>query len=502
MSWGRSGIVKNKGWLLDLLLLFLLAVAAYVSSFQGTWQFDDFRCIVSNSHLRNLTEVWPFSPGRFLVFLTFWGNYRFCALDTFWYHFVNLAFHILNGFLFYYFLLLLQEAAGKTEERRFPAFLCAALFLVHPVQTQAVTYIVQRLELMCFAFIMAHLIFLLLALKNKIFLVPAILSLIAGLFCKENMAVAPLIAILGYFVFAQVDLKTFLKENKKYILAAAAAFILLSLLVLRFAGVWKGTSFDLSPLARLYEDTPDILSYFATQFKVWTIYLRLCFWPFGLRLEYDVPPEGFSSPWVILAILFWLALAVAAWRMRERRPYFAFGLGFFALALAPAASIIPNGLYEHRLYCALPGILIAVVFTFFAKKNLYNAALLIVVILLFTYASFQRNFYWSDAELIWRDNLKYSPENFRVNANVGEALLNKEQYESALPYLKKAIELRPRTVEAHYNLACCLAGMGDLKGAREELLTAKKLKSRLPEVKRLVEETLEEIESALKSAEK
>ena len=122
---------------------------------------------------------------------------------------------------------------------------------------------------------------------------------------------------------------------------------------------------------------------------------------------------------------------------------------------------------------------------------------MIVVILLFTYASFQRNFYWSDAELIWRDNLRYSPENFRVNANVGEALLNKEQYESALPYLKKAIELRPKTVEAHYNLACCLAGMGDLVGAKEELLTAKKLKSRLPEVKRLVDEAIKEIDQAL-----
>ena len=115
MSLGKWRTMKNKGWLLDLFLLFLLAVAAYVSSFRGTWQFDDFRCIVSNSHLRNLTEVWPFSPGRFLVFLTFWANYRFCALDTFWYHFVNLFIHILNGFLFYFFLLLLQEAAGKTE---------------------------------------------------------------------------------------------------------------------------------------------------------------------------------------------------------------------------------------------------------------------------------------------------------------------------------------------------------------------------------------------------
>lgn len=490
--------MKSKGWILDLLLLFLLAVAAYVSSFKGAWQFDDFRCIVSNSSLRGqLIDVWHFSPGRFFVFLTFWGNYRLCALDTFWYHFVNLALHILNGFLFYYFLLLLQEAAGKKEERRFPAFLCAALFLAHPVNTQAVTYIVQRLELMCFTFFLMHLIFLLLSLKRKIFLLGAILALIAGLFCKENMAVAPLIAILGYFAFAQIDLKTFLKEKKKYLFIAATAFLLLCLLVLRFAGVWKGTSFDFSPLARLYEDTPDVWAYFATQFKVWIIYLRLCFWPFGLRLEYDVPLEGFSSIWVIMAIVFWIALAAFTWINRKKYPYFAFGLGFFALALAPAATLIPNGLYEHRLYCALPGILIAVIFTFFSKKNIFNAAFLSVIILLFTYASFQRNFYWSDAELIWRDNLKYSPENFRVNANVGEALLNKEQYGSALPYLKKAIELRPRTVEAHYNLACCLAGMGDLKGAKEELLTAKKLKSRLPEVKRLVDEAIKEIDQAL-----
>jgi Flp pilus assembly protein TadD len=84
-----------------------------------------------------------------------------------------------------------------------------------------------------------------------------------------------------------------------------------------------------------------------------------------------------------------------------------------------------------------------------------------------------------------------------VNANVGQALMGKERYLEALPYLKKAIELRPQTVEAHYNLACCLAGMGDLEGAREELLTAKKLKSKLPEVKRLVNEALKEIDQAL-----
>lgn len=494
--------MKNKGCLLDLILLLLLAAAAYLSSFQGTWQFDDFRCIVDNAALKDgsLSGVWRFSPGRFLVFLTFWANYRFCNLETFWYHFVNLFIHILNGWLFYYFLLLLQEAVGKNGEKRFPAFLCAALFLVHPAQTQAVTYIVQRLELMCFTFMLAHLIFLLLALKNKLFYIPAAFVLALGLFCKENMAVAPLIALWGYFVFASFDLGSFFKENKKYLALAAAAFAVLCLLVLRLAGVWKGGSFDFSPLERLYADTPDIWSYFATQFKVWAVYLRLCFWPFGLRLEYDVPLEGFSSPFVILAIVFWLALAVFAWISRKRWPYFAFGLGFFALSLAPAATLIPNGLYEHRLYCALPGILIALVFTFFEKKKAINAAILIAVILLFTYASFRRNFYWSDPEVIWRDNLMYSPENFRVNANVGEALMGKERYLEALPYLKKAIELRPQTVEAHYNLACCLAGMGDLKGAREELLAARSLKSKLPEVKRLVEEALKEIEGALKSA--
>ena len=491
--------MKSKRWLFDLLLLLLLAAAAYVSSFKGTWQFDDFRCIVDNEALKSgsLLKLWRFSPGRFLAFLTFWANYQFSALDIFWYHLVNLFIHILNGFLFYWFLLLLQEAHGVNEGKRFPAFMCAALFLVHPVQTQAVTYIVQRLELLCFTFIAAHLIFLLLALKNKLFYIPAVMVLIAGLFCKENMAVAPLIALLGYFVFASADLKPFLAKNKKYLALAAAAFVVLCLIVLRFAGVWKGMSFDFSPLRRLYADTSDIWSYFATQFKVWAVYLRLCFWPFGLRLEYDVPLEGFASPWVILAIVFWLTLAVFAWINRKRWPYLAFGLGFFALALAPAATLIPNGLYEHRLYCALPGILIAVVFTLFPKKNLYNAVFLIVVILLFVSLSFRRNFYWSDAELIWRDNLQYSPENFRVNANVGQALMGKERYLEALPYLKKAIELRPQTVEAHYNLACCLAGMGDLKGAREELLAAKKLKSKLPEVKRLVDEALKEVDQAL-----
>lgn len=497
MSLGKQMKAKKSDILLDLLLLALLSVAAYVTSFRGAYQFDDFRCIVLNESLKSgsLSAVMRFSPGRFLVFLTFFLDQKFFPGSIFWQHGVNLFIHILNGCLLYWLLLLM-------ERKRPLSFICAALFLLHPVQTQAVTYIVQRLELLCLTFFLLHFACLLLARGNRFWLFGAAAALVMGMFCKENMAVAPLAALAGYLIFFCRDAGAFFRNNKKYFFAAGALFFVLALLVLKFAGVWKGTSFDLRPLERLYADTPDLAAYFATQFKVWVVYLRLCFWPLGLRVEYDTPVlEGFGSPFVWGAVIFWLALFYSAFRFRKNLPWFAFGLVYFALYLAPAATLIPNGLYEHRLYGALPGVITAVVFSVPEKWEKGLRWISFVLIALFLVLTAARNLYWRDAELLWRDTLRKSPLSFRANANVGQALLEKERYQEALPYLERAVVLRPQTVEAHYNLACCLAGMGDLRGAKEELVKAKKLKSRLPEIRKLVEETLREVDQALSASE-
>ena len=503
--------------LLDVLFLLGLGIAAYVNSFLGVFQFDDFRCIVNNAALRvanfpeALLALWRFSPGRVMTFLTFWVNFQLGALNPFGYHLFNLILHLVNGLLFFVFLLKLKKLC-KIEDDSL-ALLGAAFFLVNPVQTQAVTYIVQRLEMLGFFFLIIHLLSLYWLWqgkgKEKIlagFL--AIFSLILGLFCKETVAVAPLLGAIGYLLFAPEEQRPRAKTLFFFGALAFCFFLVLAAIVLKFSGVlsFSPLAFNFQPLERLFEETPSPLQYFATQFKVWVVYLRLTIFPLFLRVEYDYPVYSTFASWdVLLSILFLLGLFLLGIFSLKKNPALLFGLAFFALVLAPSATLIPNGLYEHRLYGALPGIIIALLYgviPLFQKGKVFIKAALWGFVLLFVVLTFQRNFVWQSEERLWHDAVEKSPKNFRAQTNYGQTLMAREAYEEALPYLVKSVMIRPITVEAHFNLACCLANLGRLEEAAAELRATKKLKCRLPEVRKLVDETLKEIEKNLKPQDK
>ena len=147
-----------------IIIICLLGVIIYSNTFNVPFHFDDHSNIVENYTLRDLSNFWPPTGSRWFGFLTFVLNYHFGGLNTIGYHVVNLTIHILNAILVYWFVVLTFKTpfskvsvvsvsvGNQPNQFNLPTFqpfnylplFIALLFVSHPVQTQAVTYIVQR----------------------------------------------------------------------------------------------------------------------------------------------------------------------------------------------------------------------------------------------------------------------------------------------------------------------------------------------------------------------
>ena len=207
--------------LLVILLLGAVALMAYANTFRVPFQFDDNPNIVENPSIRlkTLSTAWlgqliRLNSGsiRFFSYFTFALNYYFGGLNVFGYHLVNLLIHIGSGLVLYWFLLLtfrlpsLRERYGSAA---FPiALFSSLLFLCHPVQTQSVTYIVQRMASMAgLLYLLAMALYvkgrLASGIRRYLFFGGMFLVYLLGLFTKENVAILPLFIALYEFYFFQ-----------------------------------------------------------------------------------------------------------------------------------------------------------------------------------------------------------------------------------------------------------------------------------------------------------
>src|SRR3989338_987408 len=144
-----------------ILSLSLIGVAVYLNSFGVEFQFDDVPVITKNYLIRHLTDagrLFFYDPTRFLTHLSFALNYHFHGPNPFYFHLVNLVLHIICAVLVFCIvrstLLIRSHHTTKDSSAVFPAaFFCSLIFLVHPIQTEAVTYIAQRSTLLAALFV-------------------------------------------------------------------------------------------------------------------------------------------------------------------------------------------------------------------------------------------------------------------------------------------------------------------------------------------------------------
>jgi len=414
----------SKKWAapISLFCLSILILLAYSNIINGAFQLDDKVWITDNPVIRDLSSLPAMLRSqRGLTMATFAVNYAIGGLDPRGYHLVNIAIHILNAILVYILLAHTFILAGFTRPRaKFLSLLCSAIFSLHPVQTQAVTYIVQRMESMSATFCLLSLIaFIHAALAKGIIkkyicyaLVP--LTYIAAFYSKEVAITVPALVLLYdiYFLSAG-NLK---KVVKKWPLYAALTLISIFFIITTVAPL--GGFNDMSKESALstatgsmlqkgrYADIPALkslptagfgvvttspISYFMTESNVLLYYYSLLILPVNQNIDYDFPLSRglFSAPKAdkntrltmplpppIVSILIHMALIALAIflfarSLGQKEPAgqcVSFFIIWFFVILSPTSSFIPivDVIFEHRLYLASLGY--AVILTLIIEK--------------------------------------------------------------------------------------------------------------------------------------
>lgn len=444
-----------------ILLIFALGFICYGNTLSGPFVFDDWQNISFNGHIRihNLSPAALADaafgsplPSRPIANLSFALNY---LLHGYWlpgYHLTNIAIHCLTGILL--FLLLkgtLTTPALKTllpAEKATPVALASTLlWLVHPLNTQSVSYLVQRMNSLAALFFLLSLLLYLQARSAAThrpgYFAGCLLSGLLALGSKEIAVTLPLLIFLYEWYFFQDLDKPWLKKQLPWLAGAA--------IVLAVVGwLYLGRNFS-SFLAGYQARDFTLGERLLTEPRVVCRYLGLIFFPYPglLNLDYAYPLSTglLQPPTTILALAALAVLSLTAILAAPRQRLLSFSILWFLLNLLIESSILPlEIIFEHRTY--LPAMLLWVplltlVWQLPERKRNFALGGALVLLLLFATWTFQRNQVWADELALNRDIVAKSPNKVRARANLGRALIRASQEQEGLQELNLALQQSP-----------------------------------------------------------
>lgn len=368
-----------------LLLITLAVVAVYSNSFDADFHFDDTHNIIQNYRIRDFSRLgWYVTHAKRPVsYFTFWVNYSLSGLDVTGFHILNVAIHILAAFFMYLFVHQTLTLPSVRERYGKYAFIIALssslLWALNPVQTQAVTYIVQRMASMAGMFyLIAFYTYARFRTaqrpgQSRLFLILTVLFYLLSVGSKENTALFPL-AVVAYelIFFHQTDIRFFRKYGK-YVISAAVMLAAIVYFInngLTFFG-FKGEQ-NIFDIMRMYNDKPFTMAErIMTEWRVLVHYFLLFVMPLGysdksglyirLNIDYDYPiSHGLFDPVSTFFCLVVLAgLLVYAFQCRKTRPVFCFFILWYFINNIIESTFLPLApVFEHRVY--LPSVAFAV----------------------------------------------------------------------------------------------------------------------------------------------
>jgi len=438
-------------WLLGLLTA--LGIAAYWNSFDVPFVFDDFVSIQRNFAVRSEYFNWNLLSLRAVLYLTFTFNYWWTGQAVWSYHLVNLAMHVINGVLLFFIGLRVFRQVDRDEQRcRLYAFVAASFFLLHPLQTESVTYISSRSELLSTGFYLAgFLLFVEYPVQKIGFLLTLLVAVpfVLALGSKETAISLPAAIFLYDFIFLSGgSLKPMFQRWRFYIgfIGGGVAAVVYILTVTLKGAVGVGLAAEVSPY-----------QYFLTQLRVVVRYASMIVVPIRQNLDHDITiSHTIFEPAVFVSLLLLVSLAMCAWMIRKREPVIAFAIFWFFLTLSPTSSFvpIPDLIFEHRLYLPLAGVCLAFPvlmallqrqvrerFNIQLKYGVYAA---LPLVLLLT-ATILRNQVWRDEVRLWADAVSKSPQKSRSQYSLATAYFKQGRYDEAIRGLKQAIKDSPAT---------------------------------------------------------
>jgi protein O-mannosyl-transferase len=476
-------------------LIAAAAVAAYADSFLGKFQFDDFPAIRDNNP--TLLRLWPLPgplwpppgsltvSGRPVLNFSLALNYALSGFSPWSYHAVNLLIHILAG-------LALFGIVRRTLHRTHLAAAVAAIWVVHPLTTEAVTYIVQRAEsLMALFYLLTLYCFIRFAQTRpsaarpeetqaagktaRIWAVLSVIFCFLGMGTKEVMVSAPVAVFLYDRTFVTHGWLAAWRARKAYYLSLFATWVPLAIFVASTGGNRGNTSgFNLGMSA---------FHYWFTQIEALTRYAGLAFWPHPLVFEYGPPTlPDWASIFVFGPILLAAGIGTIAGVARGR-PW-AFCAACCWMILAPT-SLIPGTIQfavEYRMYLPLAAILAAVAGgaelaarTWPGLARIRPAGwtgIVVMIVIALAAATARRNWLYRSDLALWSDSVSKRPDSPKAQSNLGMALSTRGRTEEAIGHYLTALRLNSSLAETHYDLGLAYETENRPQEALPELLTA------------------------------
>ncbi|MBN1793922.1 MAG: tetratricopeptide repeat protein [Candidatus Omnitrophica bacterium] len=463
-----------------LIVTVALGCLVYWGVLSGPFVYDDTFFVRDNPHIRALSfqTVWRFfdSPAETVASVRWDDIYRpvrtlsFACDYALWgnnpagYHLVNIVFHILNTLLIGFFFRRLF-ASGEV------AFLSSLIFLLHPLQTEAVSWISSRADVLFVSFYMGSLLLYLRFLDDKTsgrVRGPLCLAstgvYIGSLLSKEMALTLPLVLFLYEVMFTQWrrrgGLAGILRRGASFY-AASFAYVILRWFLLERVGQrgWWGQ---------------DIVLHCATIPRAFVTYLRLLLFPVGQSLIHDIPvAHAVWEPMTIFSVAgLFVAAGAVAFLWRRNRMTAAFGILWFFVTFLPASNLIPiNTLVSERfLYLPVVGfaVCIGALTTAFEEKKRLSRYFFAVLLFLYGTLTILRNIDWQNEERLWRSAVAVSPNHYQAHYSLGVAYARSDKLLHAEEEYIRSLALRPDYLPAYNNLGNVYYRLGRFKMAIRE----------------------------------
>lgn len=455
-----------------LLVFCVLGFSIYSNTFSVPFYLEDYARIVDNSDVR-LNELTFEGVLRFIdmdrpiTMLTFALNYYAGGLELFGYHLVNIAIHILTAFGLFLFLNITlcildhqYDAKTKRQGRKFiVSGVASLLWFLNPLQTEAVTYIAQRLTGMAAMFYVYSLFFyakgrVTSGSKRVFYLVSCGVFGILSFESKQNAFALPFFVFLyEIYIFRKGDIG-FLRKKGFYIPVLTVVSLFLILLTMFHPGPVNSIFSTYKGMDSLVKER------LFTQVRDSFMYASLFLFPLSLRLSiehdhgismtfFEHPGTAMGVVVVIIAILFFIVSA------RKRRYEAIFILWFFLNMVAESSISSFSAMHEHQMYLCSMG-LSAISGKWLADLSVNRrwTGVLLVNALFFTFAvnTYARNSVWREPIILWSDAVRKAPSSVDARTGLALSFLSLKKMEEGIAELERAKGINPRDPYVRYSL--------------------------------------------------
>jgi Tfp pilus assembly protein PilF len=416
---------------------------------------------------------------RPLLMFSYWLNFQYAdpsragMQDTFGYHFVNVVLHFLNGILVGLAMRkVLSWASVEKWHSTILAAFSAGLFLLHPLQTESVSYVASRSETLSVFFVLAALVVFLYPAGSALSIgrTIAVLALFgAAVLSKEHTAVLPVLLLLTDYYWNPGFSVGGIRRNWRLYIPIVIAGALAAVFVARVLREATTAGFGVKEFT-WYQ-------YFFTECRAVWDYLWMFLLPIGQNLDPEFPiSRSITDHGGIVAMLGLLAVTVCAWTYRRRFPLASYGWFVFLILIAPTSSFVPikDPFAERRLYLPFIGLLFITV-EFLRRWKISRNALMAVlglVVVVEGAATYQRNLVWGTPIDMWSDSVAKAPHKLRPRFQLAMAYFQSGHYPEAVEQFDKAAQLDPPNFDLLVDWALAYDGVGRTADAIAKLRQA------------------------------